>query len=410
MSKKRNEFFESLLGTQWSPENVPIDGVNVPAADGLANIEDLHYWVDNPRVYDEVHSIGLPSEEISTEDIYKKLSQHHDCISLKDKILSDGGQRKRIIVAKDISGQSDNFVVYEGNTRLASFTSLFREGAEGNWEKIKVTLLDLDGLDPELVITYVGDIHLEDEINRWATHKGARYYHRLVKTELEKGLSLSRSFENVAAKFSGKITKGVVRKNFAVIDFMEQRSMGVIKQGEQFSYWIEYFSNSRNQEVRKYFNDVNNLDGKVKTENVKQNAYDDMMVKKVTKGKITGEVERATAGGNHSFRKDIKNISDYFYTQPKNAKKLIYKLIDEEITLTEASTAAVEGGASDREYKMIKDFHTKLFLSDARKLRKAVLKHENLLELVKDIEGELKTTHKDLMEEYIKSKNRRKKK
>jgi len=139
MSKKRNEFFESLLGTQWSPENVPIDGVNVPAADGLANIEDLHYWVDNPRVYDEVHSIGLPSEEISTEDIYKKLSQHHDCISLKDKILSDGGQRKRIIVAKDISGQSDNFVVYEGNTRLASFTSLFREGAEGNWEKIKVT-------------------------------------------------------------------------------------------------------------------------------------------------------------------------------------------------------------------------------------------------------------------------------
>ena len=47
MSKKRTEFFESLLGTQWSPENVPIDGVNVPAADGLANIEDFHYWVYN---------------------------------------------------------------------------------------------------------------------------------------------------------------------------------------------------------------------------------------------------------------------------------------------------------------------------------------------------------------------------
>ena len=56
---------------------------------------------------------------------------------------------------------------------------------------------------------------------------------------------------------------------------------------------------------------------------------------------------------------------------------------------------------------MIKDFHTKLFKSDPRELRKAVLKHENLLDLVKDLQNELKTTHMDLKAEYEKFKNRR---
>ena len=362
MNKKRTIFFESLLGKQWTPETVPVDGINIPAADGLANIEDLHYWVDNPRVYDEVHSIGLPPEEITTDQIFKKLSTHHDCISLKKKIFSDGGQRKRIIVAKDITGKTNNFVVYEGNTRLASFTSLFKDGAKGEWDRIKVTLLDLDGLDPELVITYVGDIHLEDEINRWATHKGARYYHRLVKSELEKGQTENQSFAKVAAKFSGKITPGVVKKNYTDIDFMEQKKMGVTKQGEQFSFWIEYFQNSKNQSVRKFFNDPKNLEGKVKEP--KKDAYADMMVEKVSKGKITGEVERVTAGGNHSFRKDISNISSFFNTQPRQAKSIIYKLIDGDIRLDEAAKIAVEGGASDRDYRMIKDFHSKLFSSD----------------------------------------------
>jgi hypothetical protein len=404
MNKKRTIFFESLLGKQWTPETVPVDGINIPAADGLANIEDLHYWVDNPRVYDEVHSIGLPSEEITTDQIFKKLSTHHDCISLKKKIFSDGGQRKRIIVAKDITGKTNNFVVYEGNTRLASFTSLFKDGAKGEWDRIKVTLLDLDGLDPELVITYVGDIHLEDEINRWATHKGARYYHRLVKSELEKGQTENQSFAKVAAKFSGKITPGVVKKNYKVIDFMEQKKMGVTKQGEQFSYWIEYFQNSKNQNVRKFFNDPKNLEGKVKEP--KKDAYDDMMVEKVSKGKITGEVERVSAGGNHSFRKDISNISSYFYTQPRQAKSLIYKLIDGDIRLDEAAKIAVEGGASDRDYRMIKDFHSKLFSSDPRKLRKAVKKYDDLLDMVKEIQNQLKLTHMDLRKEYQRIKNK----
>ena len=103
-------------------------------------------------------------------------------------------------------------------------------------------------------------------------------------------------------------------------------------------------------------------------------------------------------------------MSEFYDKDEDKGAELIYKFIDGDISLSDAAKLADEGGASDRSYKMIRDFHRKLFNSDRKTLRAAVLEHENLLKLVKDIEGELKTTHKDLMDEYIRSKNRRKKK
>ena len=49
----------------------------------------------------------------------KRLSNFHDAISLRKKIFKDGGQRDAILVSKDITGKTDNFIVYEGNTRLS---------------------------------------------------------------------------------------------------------------------------------------------------------------------------------------------------------------------------------------------------------------------------------------------------
>ena len=399
-------FFETLLGEQWSPENLPVDGINIPAARGEADITDLHYWVDNPRVYDEVHSSGMPADEITTEQIFKRLSNFHDAVSLRKKILSDGGQRDAILVAVDITGKTNNFIVYEGNTRLSVFMSLFKSGTSGNWSKIKVILVDLYGLDPELVITYIGDRHLQDEVNKWATHKGARYYHRLVKSHISNGSSEAQACKRVSEKFSSKITSGIVRKNYDVIEFMEKRNMGVKLQAEQYSYWIEYFQHGKNKNVRAFFNDSRNLQGKVN--NPKDNAYDDMMVEKVTNGKLTGEVERLSAAGNHSFRKDLGNIANYFDTKPNEAKKIIYKLLDGEYSLLEASEAAISGGAADKDYKMLKDFHKKLMNADTRKLRSAVKKYDDLLDTIKDMQSKLKLTYIDLNKEYLRLKKRNK--
>ena len=57
-----------------------------------------------------------------------------------------------------------------------------------------------------------------------------------------------------------------------------------------------------------------------------------------------------TAGGDHSFRKDIVNIANYFDTKPREAKKMICKLIEGSISLTEASDISVQGGVTDRDY------------------------------------------------------------
>jgi hypothetical protein len=401
---KKNIVFNSLLGTDWVEEDMAVDGVIIPAARGKADISDLHFWVDNPRVYDEVHSSGLIPDEITTEDIFKRLSNFHDAISLRKKIYSDGAQRDAVIVAKDITGKTDRYIVYEGNTRLSVFMSLFKEGAKGDWSKIKVILLDLTDLNPDLVITYIGDRHLNDEVNKWATHKGARYYHRLVKTNISNGYTESQSFAEVARKFSKQITKGIVKKNYDVIEFMETRNMGVKLQADQYSYWIEYFQNAKNQNVRNFFNDPKNLKA---VDNPKINAYDDMMVDKVTNGKITGEVERVTASGAHSFRKDITNLSNFFDTKPREAKKLITNLLNGTCSLTEASDLAVAGGAADSDYKMLKDFHKKIFASDTRKLRIAVKKYDDLLDTIKEIQSKLKLTHIDLSKEYKRIKRKK---
>ena len=132
------------------------------------------------------------------------------------------------------------------------------------------------------------------------------------------------------------------------------------------------------------------------------------MSKIVKRGKKTGEVERVTAGGDHSFRKDIQNIANYFEVNPQEAKKVIFELLNGKCDFTEASDLAVEGGAGDRDYKMIKEFHKKLFNSDTLKLRAAVKKHDDLLGTITEIQSKLKLTHADLKKEYQKAKNRKK--
>lgn len=413
MSTKKNQFFNSLLGDEWVSDDLAVDGIVIPAARGKADISDLHFWVDNPRVYDEVHSSGIPPDEISTEEIFKRLSNFHDAVSLRKKIFNDGAQRDAIVVAKDITGKTNNFIVYEGNTRLSVFMSLFKEAAKGDWSKIKVILLDLKDLNPELVITYIGDRHLQDEVNKWATHKGARYYWREVKKYLpdhpvelnEKNKLENKASKTVADKFSGNITQSVVRKNYDVIEFMETRNIGVKKQSQQYSYWIEFFSNSKNKNVRKFFNDQKNLEGKI--ENPEVDTYDNKMVEIVSRGKDTGEVERVTAGGDHSFRKDIANIANYFDAKPREAKKVIFKLLDGKYTLTEASDHAIADGAGDKDYKMIKEFHKKILNADTLKLRTAVKKYDDLLGTITEIQSKLKLTHADLKKEYQKAKSRK---
>ena len=404
MSKKQTEFFDSIFSGSYATKPFYVEGEAVPRATGTVDITKLNFWVDNPRVYDEVHNSDSPKDEISNAHIYKNLINYKDAISLRAKIIKDGGITTDVVVAVD--EETNKLTVFEGNTRLAVAMDLFKK--EGpKWKNIPASVLYLGNHSNELVVRHVGDVHLEDEKNKWGSHNGARYYWREVKKELEfltpltkTNAALSKACKAVSDRFSSKITKGVVEKNYNLIEFMELHKMGIKKQSEQYNYWKEYFTISKLQNVRKDFNDV---DKKAKEEN----EFDKMMIQKVNKGKETREVERLSAAGEHSFRKDLNNISNFYDAFPKEGEKLIYELLDG-MRLDDASKAAVEGGASDRDYKMIKDFHTKLFNSDRKKLRAAVKKHgDSLLDMVVDIQARLKLTHADLKTEYKKIKKRK---
>ncbi len=404
MSKKQTEFFDSIFLGSYAIKPFYVEGEAVPRATGTVPITKLNFWVDNPRVYDEVHNSDIPKDEITDAHIYKKLINYKDAISLRAKIIKSGGIHTDVVVAND--QETNKLTVFEGNTRLAVAMDLFKkEGAR--WQNIPASVLYLGNHSNELVIRHVGDVHLEDEKNKWGSHNGARYYWREVKKELD-SLNLaspedgiSRACGAVSDRFSAKITKGVVEKNYNLIEFMELHKMGIKTQAEQYNYWKEYFTISKLQNIRKDFNDV---EKKAREEN----EFDKMMIQKVRKGKSSGEVERLSASGEHSFRKDLNNISNFYDAFPKEGEKLIFELL-EGMRLDDASKAAVEGGASDRDYKMIKDFHTKLFNSDRKKLRAAVKKRGDiLLDMIVEIQDRLKMTHIDLKKEYKKTKNKRK--
>tara|TARA_A200000113_G_scaffold219143_1_gene227517 strand:- start:957 stop:2354 length:1398 start_codon:yes stop_codon:yes gene_type:complete len=404
MSKKRTEFFNSIFSGSYVETTFGIDGNDVPSAFGMVQIDRLNFWVDNPRVYHEVHNTDIPTDEITNDHIFSKLIEYHDAIELRARILRDGSIRRGVIVAKD--EETNKLIVYEGNTRLAVSIDLSRKKHGNKWLKIPATVLYFGDHDPELVIRHVGDIHLEDETNRWGSHKGATYYWREVKKfedefNLKDDKELNKACKQVADRFSNKITKGVVNKNYKLIEFMEFHKMGVKRQAKQYNYWKEYFTISKLQDVRNDFNDIN-------LKAPEDNAFDKMMVDRVKKGRQTGEVERLSASGEHSFRKDLNNISNFYNAFPKEGEKLIFELLDG-MRLDDASKAAIEGGASDRDYKMIKDFHTKLFNSDRKKLRAAVKKRGDiLLDMIVEIQDRLKMTHIDLKKEYQKTKNKRK--
>ena len=403
MSKKRTEFFKSIFSGGYVEAPFPIDGNDVPSAFGLVKIDRLNFWIDNPRVYHEVHNTDIPPDEITNEHIFGQLINYDDAVELRARILRDGGIRRGVIVAEDV--ETKKLIVYEGNTRLAVSMDLSKRRNGSKWLQILATVLYFGDHDPQLVERHVGDIHLEDETNRWGSHKGATYYWREVKKlsdefDLTDDKELKKAGKKVSDRFSQKITPGKVLKDYELIEFMEFHKMGNKRQINQYNYWKEYFTIGKLQKVRE---DFNNVDKKAKEEN----EFDKMMVERVRKGKQTAEVERLSAAGEHSFRKDLNNISNFYDAFPKEGEKLIYELLDG-MRLDDASKAAVEGGASDRDYKMIKDFHTKLFNSDRKKLRAAVKKHgDSLLDMVVDIQARLKLTHADLKTEYKKVKKRK---
>ena len=359
-----------IRGSQARPKT--IQGKQYSVINGYAKIADLHFWEDNPRIYSLLED-ERDTGTISRAEIFEKLSLTKDLQRLTKDIESDGQINEAVWVALDINTQ--NYVVYEGNTRLAVAMALHRKGKDSKkWSEIEVNVLP-DGTDERVMKNFIGQTQLKGK-NKWAAFEEVNYLFRETRDIMKnKNASKTEATKMVANFFN--LPQSRVSRAVKTVDFMQQYKMSSLVQKKYYAYWQRIVAGNKEiNMLRKVFNSYSFLKGKI--ENAAPNAFDHMMIKQVKEEK---QIEAAAADGSSaklvSYTDNLRLIGRAFETH--NDIELVLDLMEEKIDLAEAVRRALEGGVGDAEYKRVKEFADWLMHKNTiKKIRKSIRTYENL--------------------------------
>ncbi len=359
-----------IRGSQTRPKT--IQGKQYSVINGYAKIADLHFWEDNPRIYSLLED-ERDTGTISRAEIFEKLSLTKDLQRLRKDIESDGQINEAVWVALDINTQ--NYVVYEGNTRLAVAMALHRKGKDSKkWSEIEVNVLP-DGTDERVMKNFIGQTQLKGK-NKWAAFEEVNYLFRETMDIMKnKNASKTEATKMVANFFN--LPQSRVSRAVKTVDFMQQYKMSSLVQKKYYAYWQRIVAGNKEiNMLRKKFNSYSFLKGKI--ENAAPNAFDHMMIKQVKEEK---QIEAAAADGSSaklvSYTDNLRLIGRAFETH--NDIELVLDLMEEKIDLAEAVRRALEGGVGDAEYKRVKEFADWLMHKNTiKKIRKSIRTYENL--------------------------------
>jgi ASC-1-like (ASCH) protein len=359
-----------IRGSQTRPKT--IQGKQYSVINGYAKIADLHFWEDNPRIYSLLED-ERDTGTISRAEIFEKLSLTKDLQRLRKDIESDGQINEAVWVALDINTQ--NYVVYEGNTRLAVAMALHRKGKDSKkWSEIEVNVLP-DGTDERVMKNFIGQTQLKGK-NKWAAFEEVNYLFRETMDIMKnKNASKTEATKMVANFFN--LPQSRVSRAVKTVDFMQQYKMSSLVQKKYYAYWQRIVAGNKEiNMLRKVFNSYSFLKGKI--ENAAPNAFDHMMIKQVKEEK---QIEAAAADGSSaklvSYTDNLRLIGRA-YERHKDIE-LVLDLMEEKIDLAEAVRRALEGGVGDAEYKRVKEFADWLMHKNTiKKIRKSIRTYENL--------------------------------
>lgn len=128
--------------------------------------QDLRFWPDNPRVYSLLdHSTSEPDQDA----IFHSMLKLEHVRALRHDILDNGGLIDPIIV------RSDDFVVIEGNSRLAAYRSLASDNP-AKWNTVRCRVLPADIQDAD-VYAMLGQYHVKGKKD-WAPYEKAGFVYR----------------------------------------------------------------------------------------------------------------------------------------------------------------------------------------------------------------------------------------
>lgn len=280
---------------------------------------ELLFYEENPRVYSALRVDGsTPTQEI----IEEKMTSMEHVKQLRLSIEQNGGLIDPLMVVK----RNDEYIVLEGNSRLAAYRLLAAKDPV-KWQKVRACILPEEITDGD-IFTLLGQYHLVGRKD-WSVFEQAAYLYRQKEST---GIATDILAKNVG------LTEGKVASYLKVYSFMLEHDD---LRPDRWSYYEEYL---KNRGINKYRETHPQMDdtfvAQVKTEQIKQ-AMDVRTV--------LGEIAKA---------------------KDKTATKIMQNIIQGHISIYDGHEKFKATGKASNGYQRIKKFHD---LIDDDDFQKALL-------------------------------------
>ena len=281
---------------------ITIGKQKIPVVNCELNQADLRFYPENPRVYSALNSDGTTP---SQEDIEEHMKKQDHVRELRDDIEANGGLMEPIYV------RDGDFVVLEGNSRLAAYRMLAEKNAV-QWCKIKCYLLP-ENISDDLVFKLIGQFHIKGK-KPWDAYEQASYLYRRFK-------ETKTPVDIIAAELN--IKPADAKKMIEAVELMKSHEE---PDNHKYSYYFEYVKDSS---VRKYRQTDPNID--------------ETIISSIQKG----EIKRA---------EDVRLLGQVAKVGDKQSKKLMKAVIEGKKTIYEAHDELDEVGKFEASVSKLKTF------------------------------------------------------
>ena len=277
-----------MAESTWVNDTLTLGGQEIPVRNGSLPIHDLSFYSENPRIYSLIQRPGaVPSQD----EVFSRLRGMDHVKQLIQSIRANGGLTDPMLV------RGGDFVVLEGNSRLAAYRELARNDAI-TWGKAKVRLLP-DDISEELVFALLGEYHIIGRKD-WAPYEQAGYLYR-------RNVMHGVSTQNMASEMGLPVR--MVNHLINTYKFMVAHDETSVN---RWSYYDEYLKSSI---VRKARQENPELDaivvGKIKRREIPA-AVDvrNKLVKLLDVAKVGPEPTKILVSGNKTFERAFESAQD----------------------------------------------------------------------------------------------------
>ena len=230
-----------------------IDGIGYELEEDHMKANELLFWDSNPRIFEKIRR-KIGGAQITQNEIQTFFYEEVDSvIALKTSIAKAGGINVPLFVQK--VRDSSDYVVYEGNTRLAAVRQMHLKGISpyNDNDLVPVQILP-QTMNEDLINTVVGNEQLNNTKKDWDAFELVAYVAREYENRQNQGHSDQSIYAGMKNEFDVSTAK--VKSSVQIINFMKENGLDKQMKGvNRFSHWNFYKTHKEHQKMSKLFND-----------------------------------------------------------------------------------------------------------------------------------------------------------